>query len=156
MARKTGCLRTGETTELRAIAGAIAADSAILTDANLPPANGIDCSGYETILVGVEIAIPGTATMTMEALFYDGDQLDGARWSRLLLGAAPGVTLGALAAETTGALANGAQFAELRVFGHPKVFLRITAITNAGGTTSSKILGRPGRVRGDRRLNLSS
>lgn len=156
MARKTGCLRTGETTELRAIAGAIAVDNPTLSDANIPPASGIDCSGYETILVGVEIATPGTATMTLEALFYDADQLDGARWSRLLLGAAPGVTLGALAGETTGALANGSQFAELRVFGHAKVFLRVAAVANSGGTASAKILGRPGRVRGDRRLNLSS
>jgi len=156
MARKTGCLRTGETTELRAIAGIIAADSATLTDANIPPASGIDCSGLETVLVGVEIAVPGTGTMTIEALFYDADQADGARWSRYLLGAAPGVTLGALAGETTGALANGSQYAELRVFGHSKVFFRITAVANSGGTTSSKILGRPGRVRGDRRLNLAA
>lgn len=156
MARKTGCIRTGETTELRAIAGAIAADSATLSDANFPIANAINCEGYESIFVGLEIAVPGTATMTIEALFGDPDAATDLKWSRTLLGAEPGVTVGALAGETTGALLSGSQFAELRVFGHRYVFLRVTAVTNAGGTTSSKILGRPGRVRGDRRLSLPS
>lgn len=156
MSRKTGTFRTGETTELRAIAGAITADSGTLSDANFPAAGGIDCSGFDTVLVGVEIVAGSSPTMTIEALFYDPEAAVDAKWSRVLLGAAPGVTLGALGAETTGALASGSQYAELRVFGHSKVYFRVTAVTNAGSTTSSKILGRPGRVRGDRRLNLQS
>jgi hypothetical protein len=161
MARKAGGFRTGETTELRAIAGAIAIDSATLSDANYPAVagkltGGIDCSGYDTVLIGVEVVVPGTSSMTIEALFFDPDGAVDQKLSRVLLGAPPGITtIGALAAETTGALpGQETQFAELRVFGHPQVFFRVTAVLNSGGTTSSKILGRPGRVRGDRRLNL--
>lgn len=156
MARKSGALYARETSVLRTIAGVIAADNATLTDANIPPASGIDCSGFDTVLIGVEITGGSSPTMTVEALFYDPDAADGSRWSRYLLGAPPGVTLAALAAETTGALPSNGQFVELRVFGHSKVFFRVTAVTNSGSTTAAKILGRPGRVRGDRRLNLSA
>ncbi len=158
MARKTGALYTGETSELRTKAGALAIDSATLSDANYPAVAGkltgaIDCTGLDTILVGVECAVPGTSTAILEALFYDADGAVDQKLSRNLLGASPGVTATALAAEVTPALpGTAAQFAELRVFGHKQVFLRITTVANVGATTSTKILGRPGRVRGDRRL----
>ena len=156
MARKTGALSTGETTQLRSISGVIAADSATLTDANIPPASGIDCTGLDTVMIGVEITGGSSPSMTIEALFYDADAADGSRWSRYLLGSAPGVTAAALAAETTGTLLSNSQFAELRVFGHPKVFFRVTAVANSASTTASKILGRPGQWRGDRKLTLAS
>lgn len=162
MARRSGQLRTGETTVLRSIAGVIAADSATLSDANYPAVagvltGGIDCSGFESVFIGVEVTVPGTSTMTIEALFFDPDGAVDQKLSRLMLGAEPGVTAGALASETTGALPGvESQYAEIRVFGHPQVFFRVTAVANSGSTTAAKILGRPGRVRGDRRLNKSS
>lgn len=154
MARVSGALIVGQTTIVRSASAVIAADSATLTDANIPPAQALDCSGYDTILVGVEITAGSSPTMTIEALFRDADAADGSRWARYLLGAAPGVTLASLAAETTGALAPNIQWVELRVFGHPLVFLRITAVANSGSTTAWKILARPGRVRGDRPIQL--
>jgi hypothetical protein len=90
--------------------------------------------------------------MTVEALFRDGEAPDGARWKRLLLGAPPGVTLAALANETTGSLTGGS-FVELRVFGAKQVFLRISAVANATSTTAWKILGMPGRTRDFRNYN---
>lgn len=152
MTRKTGALFTGETAVLRSASAAIAADSAALTDANIPPADAINCAGLDTVIVGVEITGGSSPTMTLEPLFRDPDAADGSRWGRYLLGAAPGVTLASLASETTGALASNTQWAELRVFGHPAVFFRVTAVANAGSTTAWKILGRPGRVRGDRKV----
>lgn len=146
MPRKQKVLFTGEVTELRSGAGAIAADSATLSDANFPPAEAIDCTGYDSILVGVDVDGGASPTMTIEALVRDENAADGARWKRLLLGAAPGVTLAALANETTGALAPG-NLAELRVFGAKQVFLRATAVANSGGTTGWRILGIPGKTR---------
>jgi hypothetical protein len=145
MARITGLI-PGAVSILRSIAGVIAADSGTLTDANIPPAGAIDCTGFDTLLVGVEIDAGSSPTMTIEALFYDPQAADGSRWHRLFLGAAPGVTATALANETTGALASGA-FAELRVFGAKQVFFRVTAITNAASTTASRILAMPGQTR---------
>lgn len=159
MARKTGCFRTGEITELRAVEALLAADSTTLTDANIDPDAAIDCSGLDTVLLGVTVTGAPTATITVEALLYDENAADGERWRRLLLGAAPGVTLGALANETTGALgvaANAISFAELRVFGHSKVFFRASAVANPAGSTAWKIIGMPGRIRGDRRMNLKA
>lgn len=130
----------------RDISGVIAADSATLTDANFPAASAFACSGLDTIIVAVEITAGTNPTATIEALFRDSEAPDGQRWVRILLGAAPGVTATALAAPTTGALLNG-QAAELRVFGHPKVFLRVSAVTNATSTTNMKILVKPGAVR---------
>lgn len=156
MARKTNALFTGEVTELRSISGAIAADSATLTDANIPPASAISCEGLDTVLIAVEVTGGTNPTATIEALFYDENADDGSRWRRMLFGAPPGVTATALANETTGALAyttNALNFAELRVMGHSKVFFRVSAVTNSGSTTAMKILGMPGRVRGDRALN---
>ncbi len=149
MSRATGLVR-GQTAVARSAAALIVADSGTLTDTNIPPAQGLDCTGYDTILVGVEITAGSGPTMTLEALFRDADAADGARWGRYSLGAAPGVTLGALASEKTPALASNIAWAELRVFGHPLVFLRIDAVANATSTTAWKILARPGRIRGDR------
>ncbi len=162
MTRKAGSLRTGETTVARSIAGLIAVDNTTLSDANYPSVAGvltgaIDCTGYDSIFVGTEVAVPGTSTMTIEALFFDPDGATDQKLSRLMLGAEPGVTVGALASETTGALPGvESQYAELRVFGHPQVFLRVTAVANTTSTTSCKILVRPGRVRGDRALLKAS
>lgn len=131
----------------REISGVIAADSATLTDVNIPPAQGLNCAGFDTILVGVEITAGTNPTATIEALFRDEEAADGSRWKRILLGAPDGVTaIAAPAAETTGAL-TGASFVELRVFGHPLVFLRVTAVTSSGSTTNLKILVAPGRKR---------
>jgi hypothetical protein len=152
MARKSGGLFTGETAVVRSATALLAADNPALTDANIPPAQGLDCSGYDTILVGVEIAGGTAPTMTLEPLFRDDDAADGLRWGRLDLGAAPGVTLAALASEKTPALASNVTWAELRVFGHPNVFLRIDAAGTPTSTTAWKILARPGKVRGDRGL----
>lgn len=161
MARKSGQLRTGETTVARANAAQapIAIDSATLSDANYPAISGVltgglDCSGFDTIFVGVEVTVPGTSTMTLEPLFFDPDGAVDQKLSRLMLGAAPGVTATALANEVTSALPGlESQYAELRVYGHPQVFLRIQAVGNTTNTTGWKILVRPGRVRGDRALN---
>lgn len=156
MARKTGGFWTGLITELRAVTALLAADNTTLTDANIPPASAIDCSGLDTVLIGVEVTGAPTATITVEALFYDAEAADGARWRRLLLGAPPGVTLAALANETSGALgvaANAINLVELRVFGHSKVFFRVSAVANPAGSTAWKIIGMPGKVRGDRALS---
>jgi hypothetical protein len=151
VARKTA-LVTGEVATLRSASAALAADSATLTDANFPVAGAIDCSGFDSILVGVEITAGTNPTETIVALFRDAEAADGARWKRLLLGAAPGVTATALANETTGAL-TGTSFAELRVFGAKQVFLRIAAVANESSTTAWKILGMPGRTRDFRKYN---
>lgn len=129
----------------REIAGVIAADSATLTDALIPPGQGLNCSGFETIFVGVEITAGTNPTATIEPLFRDGEAADGSRWHRRLFGAPPGVTLAALAAETTGALTSNGPMVELRVMGCPLVFLRITAVANATSTSNIRILVAPGK-----------
>ncbi len=130
----------------RSATALIAADSATLSDANIPPASALDCSGLDSIFVGVEITGGTGPTMTIEPLFRDEGAADGSRWFRLMTGALDGVTLGAAANKTTGALASNADFAELRVFGQ-KVFLRISAVANATSTTAWKILVMPGKAR---------
>lgn len=146
MARKTGLFE--EVSIARDISGVIAADSATLTDANIPLAGAIQCRGFDTILVGVEIAGGAGPTATIEALFRDAEAADGSRWKRRLFGARDGITaLASPAAEDTGALAANSDFIELRVHGAPLVFLRVKAVTNAAGTTSMKILVQPGRRR---------
>lgn len=116
---------------------AIAADSATLTDANIPPAGALDCQGFETVWVRVEITGGSSPTMTLEALFRDDEAPDGSRWVRNR------DTSGVL---TTPALATG-QASEIAVDGWPAVFLRVTAVANAGSTTGWKILVRPGKRR---------
>ncbi len=140
MARPAG-LSNSQLGAARTIAGAIAADSGTLTDANIPVAGAIDCTGFDTIFVGVEIAAGSSPTATIEALFRDADAADGSRWTRALLGARDGVTLGALAVEDTGALAS-LTMVELHVFGRPLVFLRVKAVTNSGSTTNIASLNR--------------
>lgn len=152
MARKTGALFTGEVSIARSASAVIAADSATLTDANIPPAQGLDCSAFDTILVGVEITAGSSPTMTIETLARDAEAADGSRWKRMTAGLA---FEGTPAVGDTGAL-DGTAFVELPVFGHPLVFLRRKAVTNATNTTAWKILVMPGRYRGDRKLNRSS
>lgn len=148
MARKNG-LFTGEVTVLRSGAAAIAADSATLTDANIDPDEAVDCTGYDTILVGVEITGGSSPTMTIEALLRDGEAADGSRWKRMTAG----LTFeGTPAVGDTGAL-DGTAFVELAVFGAKEVFFRVKAVTNTGSTTAWKILGFPGRTREYRRYN---
>ena len=146
-ARKTtfqsGCVyvaRSGATT--------IATDSGTLSDANIPPANGLDCFGYDTIFVGVDITGGSSPTMTIEPLFRDSsDAADGSRWFRIKCGVPDGVTPAAAANLDTGALAPNANYTELRVFGCRNVFLYIKAVGSATSTTAWKILVMPGKVR---------
>lgn len=116
---------------------AIAADNATLTDANIPPSEALDGQSFETIWVRVAIDGGASPTMTLEALFRDEDAPDGARWVR---------NRDATGVLTTPALAPGQAF-ELTIDGWAKVFLRVTAVANAGGTTGWKILVRPGKRR---------
>lgn len=133
----------------RTIAGAIAADSATLTDANFPTSGALNCYGFDTLFVGVEIDGGASPTGTIEALFRDAEAADGSRWHRRLFGARDGITaVGAPASETTGAIASNASMVELKVHGHPQVFLRVTAVTNSAGTTAMRILVAPGKKRG--------
>lgn len=124
---------------IRSISGTIAADSATLTDANIVPAAGFNCRGYNSVLVGVEVDGGTNPTITLEPLFYDGGAADGARWRRLLIGGSP---------QQTPALGAGT-FVELMVYGWPRVYLRRTAVTNATSTTAMRILAIPGSTRGE-------
>lgn len=148
MARKLGlqALRELAAGVARDVVGAIAVDNASLVDANYPVAPAINCAGFDTIMVGVEIVGGASPTITVEALFRDAEAADGARWKRFLLGAKDGITaIATPISEDTGALVPAGAFAELRVYGHPLVFLRASAVANAGSTTSWKILALPGR-----------
>lgn len=128
-------------TKARSATAAIAVDSATLTDANYPtavdPTTGgpIDCTGLETILVGVAITAGTNPGMTIEALFRDGNAADGLRWVRRVNGS------GAI---TTPSLVPG-QEAELYVDGHDSVYLRCSAVANAASTTAWAIYARPGK-----------
>jgi len=144
MARPGG-LSTTQVANVREIAGVIAADSATLSDANFPPASALDCRGFDSIFVGVEIDGGSSPTCTIEPLFRDGDAADQARWTRLLVGSPPGVTAAAAAIQSTGALA-ALTMVEIFVFGR-LVYLRRTAVTNSGSTTAMRILAIPGRPR---------
>lgn len=150
MARRELQLVQGEIATVRSASAAIAADSATLTDANYPVASGLNCRGYETIFVGVEITAGSSPTATLAPLFRDGEAADGQRWKKLLVGAADGVSLVAaasVASQVTTALAPGLTMHELRVYGHPLVYLQISAVANESGTTAWKILAMPGRLR---------
>lgn len=146
MARQTDFV-PGYIFAARTGAAIIAAEGTDYSDANYPVASAINCSVYQTIFVGCEITGGSSPTMTIEPLFRDPDAADGARWKRLLVGAPPGVTLAAAATATTGALAPDVSLAELRVFGWPLVYLRISAVANAASTTAWKILAMPGQRR---------
>jgi hypothetical protein len=132
----------------RSATAQIAADSGTLSDANIPPASGLDCFGYDTIFVGVDITGGSSPTMTVEPLFRDSsDVADGSRWFRVKCGVTDGVTLAAAGNLDTGALAPNANYTELKVFGCRNVFLYIKAVANVGSTTAWKILVMPGKVR---------
>lgn len=136
MARLTDALAVRQWTEVRSISGAIAADSTTLTDANFPTSIGYDCTGFETVIVKVEVAAGTNPTMTIEALFRDADAADGLRWTRRVNSAGTPLTTGALPANAE---------CELTVDGHSLVCFRVTAVTNSGSTTSSKVIVRPGK-----------
>lgn len=158
MARKEGLRVGGEPGIARSASAVIAAENASLVDANYPVAQALDCSGFDTILVGCEITGGAAPTMTIEALVRDNPSednsvADGARWKRMLLGAKEGITaIASPVAEDTGAL-DGASFVELRVFGAKRVMLRIKAVTNAAGTTAWKILAVGGKTRNVASIN---
>jgi len=145
MARPTG-LSVDRLAAVRTISGEIAADSATLTDANIDPDDGINCLGFQTLWVGVEIAGGSGPTAALEVLVRDDAAADGARWKKLLVGAPDGVTLAAAASAKTPAL-NGTSLYEVRVEGRAKVFLRVDAVTNATGTTAMTILAMGGKPR---------
>lgn len=139
-------LSLSSVTAVRTISGVIAADNPTLTDANIPPAQALDCSGYETIWVGVEISGGTSPAAAIEVLVRDADAVDGSRWKKLLVGSPDGVTLGSAASQKTPAL-DGTAFYEVRVAGRSNVFLRVDAVTNATNTTAMKILAIPGKAR---------
>lgn len=128
---------------------ALAADSATLSDANIPPAEMFDCAGYDSIFVGVDIAGGTAPTMTIQLLWRDSEAADGSRWRSFSLGSRGGITaLASPAAETSGALGTGSSFVEMRTRGHRYVFPRITAVSGTvAGTTGWQILAKPGDVR---------
>lgn len=144
MTRPAG-LSTTQVTAVRTISGAIAADNSTLTDANFPESEALDCAGFDSIFVGVEIDGGSSPTCTIEPLFRDADAADQSRWTRLLVGSPPGVTLASAAAQSTGALSN-LTMVEIFVFGR-LVYLRRSAVTNSGSTTGMRVLAMPGRVR---------
>lgn len=131
---------------VRDVTGAPAvADSGTLTDANISPTLAVNCRGFDTVFVGVELTGGTSPTATVEPLFRDAEAPDGSRWKRRLLGARPGVTLAAIAADNTGALGANSDFVELRVHGAEAVFFRISAVAN--NPTNIKVLVAPGQVR---------
>ena len=134
---RMGALRSGD--------AIIAADNSTLTDANIPPASAIDCTGYDSIFLTLEHTGGTSTTADVEPLFYDADAADGSRWKRIALGSRDGVTL-ASAANQKLTIAAGV-LTEFRVFGWGKVFLRIDAVASATGNTAWKILGIPGQRR---------
>lgn len=133
MAYLTGLAR--EWSSHRSASAAIAADSSTLTDANIDPTVAIDVTGLETIWVAPDITGGASPTMTFEVLSRDANASDGQRWRRQRnasgLVASPVLAVG--------------EMAELSVPPCGKVFIRITAVTNAGGTTAWKILVLPGK-----------
>ena len=139
---------TGTIVKVREGTGVIAADSATLTDTNIPPSLALNCFGLESIFVGAEIEGGTNPTITVEPLFRSSSCPDGSRWHRLTLGSPPGVNTVAAAAissQTTVAMADDESMVELRVFGCTSVFLRISAVANPTSTTSWSILAMPGR-----------
>lgn len=149
MGRAT-CLSASQLTDVRSINGVIAADSATLTDANIPPGGAFDCRGFQTIWVGVEIVAGTAPTATLEILVRDADAADGLRWKKLLVGAPDGVTPAAAASQKTPAL-DGTALYEVRVEGR-NVFFRVDAVANAAGTTSMKIIAMGGKPRIEKNL----
>jgi len=148
VARTAGLIFGASAGVVRTKVGVIAADNTTLSDANILPASGFSCAGYDSIFIGVEIDAGTNPTADIELLFRDAEAPDNLRWKRFLLGARDGITaIGALASEKTGALASNVNFVEMRCFGHYLVFPRIDAVTNATSTTAIRILAYPGRTR---------
>lgn len=154
MARPAG-LSNSQIGVARVTSGVIAADNATLSDANISPTLPLDCTGFDSIFVGVEITAGTNPTATLEPLFRDADAADGQRWKRRLIGSAENNVAAQAAplSEATPALVNGTQMVELQVFGHASVFLRVTAVTNPTSTTAMNILVAPGKVRGGSKTN---
>jgi hypothetical protein len=145
--RTTLALDVSRMTIVRDISGQIAADSTNEIDANLSPDDGLDCRGFDTIWVSVEIAGGTNPTCKLEPLFRDEGAADGFRWHRTQTIALDGAAVYASPADQqTTALRTSQQY-ELRVDGWSKVYLRRVAVTNDSGTTAMKILARPGRTR---------
>jgi hypothetical protein len=145
MARATS-LRRGVVALVRTKTAVIAAESTTLTDANFPVAQAVDCNGYETVFVGVEIDGGTNPTVALEVLSRDEEAADGKRWKKLLVGAPSGVTaIAAVASQKTIAL-DGTGLQEVRVEG-AKILFRIDAVTNAALTTEARVLVMPGRTR---------
>lgn len=145
MARPTSLSAT-QLAVARSATAAIAADNTTLTDANIPPAQALDCSGFQTVWLGVEITGGSSPTMALEVLVRDGDAADGARWKKLLVGSPDGVTAASAASAKTPAL-DGTSLFEVRVEGRSSVFFRVDAVTNSGSTTAWKILAMGGKPR---------
>lgn len=138
-----GIITRGAITVVRELApGVIAVDNTDLHDVNIDPTIAVNCAGWDSLMVGVEIDGGSAPTMTVEALFRDPGAPDGARWKRMLHGARPGVTLAALAAEDTGVL-DGTKLVELRTHGHSLVYFRVSAVANPTSTTGARILVMP-------------
>jgi hypothetical protein len=145
--RTTLALDSSRMTVVRTISGVIAADSATETDANFPTSEALDCRGFDTIWVAVEITGGTNPTCKLEPLFRDAGATDGSRWQRTQTIALDGAAVYvAPADQQTTALQSYQQY-ELRVDGWPSVYLRRVAVTNATNTTAMKILARPGRTR---------
>lgn len=122
---------------VRTVTGApVAADSATLTDANIPPlinsttGGAINCRGLSTIWVDVELT--GGTSVVLDPLFRDADAADGSRWHRMMPGATPALNQPVL---------SGLGFVEIRVDGC-LIFPRLKTVT--GNTTGVVILARPG------------
>lgn len=159
MARPTAIGPNQRIAVVRSVAGAIAVDNASLIDANYPGptyppdpgtnptyplvlgAGAVDCRGFDTMWVGVEI-VGGTApTATIELLIRDEDAPDGSRWKRLLVGAKNGITtIASPVASDTGVLAQNSDFIEMPTLGRAVVYPRIKAVANSAGTTLINIL----------------
>lgn len=152
MTRPAG-LNPTQMSAARTISGVIAAESATLSLANFPLAQALDCYGYETIFVGVEITAGTNPTATIEVLAYDPDGVASQVWKKLLVGSPPGVTAASAASQKTSAL-DGTSLCEVRVCGRKQIMLRVDAVTNATNTTAMTILAMPGarRAPGDARI----
>lgn len=144
-------LQVGRWTQVRAIAGSpiavdpIGAAPNLFVDASYPLSAAVDCTGWETVLVGIEIDAGTNPTAVLEMLWRDDDATtDGQRWKQLLQGALEGVTLAAQAAQVTSALTTGGPPQEMRVLGNPFIFPRFKTLGGTGTPTALRILMLPG------------
>lgn len=150
-------LARGAGTSIGAGSTPIVTDSATLNDASLSFNQAVDCTGYDSIFVGCEIAGGTNPSLTIELLFRDSEAADnnsaatGIRWRRLLAGSRDGLTTvtspAALETITVGTGTAATTFQEMRTWGHRWVFPRIVTATNAGSTTGFAILVKAGQVR---------